>query len=373
MQYRKFGRLDWQVSALGFGLERLPPDEVKTVKMLRLAIDSGINYLDIGWPFAQKNHERVSRALYEALSKGYREKIRIAATIPSIKIQTASDFDRHLEDLLQWLRADSLDFLLLGGLNRFTWPPLQEMNLLSHAEAAMVSKKIDYIGFFFHDQYQFLRDILEAYDNWSLAGFQYSFMDVDHHPGVSGLQLAASRGLGAVASGALLGGRLTKKIPDSVAAIWSGAKPRRTPAAWALRWVWNHPEVSTVVSDMSTLEQVKENAALADVAPADSFTVPEELVISRVRDAYRALKPIPCTACRGCMPCPQNIDVPRIFEIFNDAAMYGDIETAKSIYRLEKHCLEDCNECGACVSACGKQIPITDWLEKARAILTEND
>jgi predicted aldo/keto reductase-like oxidoreductase len=117
---------------------------------------------------------------------------------------------------------------------------------------------------------------------------------------------------------------------------------------------------------MSTLDQAKENAALADVALADSFTVPEELVINRVRDAYRALKPIPCTACRGCMPCHLDIDVPRIFEIFNDAAMYGDTATARAVYRLEKHNLADCNECGSCVNACGKKIPITDWLKKAR-------
>ena len=123
---------------------------------------------------------------------------------------------------------------------------------------------------------------------------------------------------------------------------------------------------------MSSLEQVKANTALADSAFADSFTVPEELVISRVRDAYRALKPVPCTACRGCMPCPQDIDVPRIFEIYNDAFMYGDAATARSIYRLERHRLDSCNECGACSNACGKKIPILDWLKKARDLLEEN-
>jgi predicted aldo/keto reductase-like oxidoreductase len=212
-----------------------------------------------------------------------------------------------------------------------------------------------------------------AYDNWILAQFHYSFMDVDHHPGVSGLQLAAAKGLGVVVSKPLLGGRLIKNIPDSVAKIWSDAEPHRSPAEWALRWVWNHPEVSTAVCDMSTLKQVKENTALAGVTLADSFSVPEELVISRVRDAYRALKPIPCTACRGCMPCPQDIDVPRIFEIYNDAVMYGDTATARAIYRLEKHHLDDCTDCASCVNACGKKIPITDWLKKARSLLAEKD
>ena len=381
MKYRKFGRLDWKVSALGFGLARLPArgndpadiDVAASVALLRLAVASGVNYLDVGWPFAVKSHERLSRVLREALPNGYRDKIKIAATLPSSKIRAPSDFDRYLEDLLKWLRADSIDFLLLGGLNRDTWPDLQGTDVLRRAEAAMASKKIGDIGFFFHDQYQFLRDILEAYDNWALAQFQYSFMDVDHHPGFGGLQLAAANGLGVVVSRPLLGGRLTKEPPDSVAAIWADAKPPRPPAEWALRWVWNHPEVATVVGDMTTPEQVKANAALADTALADGFTVPEELVISRVRDAYRALKPIPCTACRGCMPCHQDIDVPRIFEIYNDAAMYGDTETARSIYRLEKHDLAGCNDCGTCANACGLRIPIADWLKKTRALLADED
>lgn len=137
-------------------------------------------------------------------------------------------------------------------------------------------------------------------------------------------------------------------------------------------WVWNHPEVSTIVSDMSNMDEVKANLALADKADADNFTVSEELVISKVRDAYRKLKPIPCTACRGCMPCEQGIDVPRIFEIYNDAMMYNDINTAKSIYHLEHHNIADCNECGACANACGLKIPILEWLKKARFLLTEN-
>jgi predicted aldo/keto reductase-like oxidoreductase len=367
MQYRRFGRLDWQVSALGFGLAHLPlKDEEASVKMLRYAVDRGVNFVDTGWPFAVKSNEHLSRILGEALKNGYRERIKIAATIPSIKIKAPPDFDRALNDLLKWLKADSIDFLIFGGLNRDTWPGLQRTGALRRAEQAIAAKKIGDTGFFFHDQYQFLRDIIEAYDNWSLVQFQYSYMDIDHHPGFSGLKYAADNGLGVIVSKPLLGGRLTKEPPQSVAKIWADATPKRPPAAWGLRWVWNHPEVSTVVSDMSTLEQVKANTTLADSAVADSFTVPEELVISRVRDAYRALKPIPCTACRGCMPCPQGIDIPRIFEIYNDAVMYDDIDTARSIYRLERHSIDNCNECGACTNACGREIPIPDWLKRVR-------
>jgi predicted aldo/keto reductase-like oxidoreductase len=366
MKYRKFGRLDWQVSALGFGLEQLTENDDEAVKMVRYAIDNGVNFIDVGSPLILK---RNLQSLHQALDDGYRQKVKIAATIPSASINAALDFERELENLLKWLNTDSVDFLILGGLNRFSWPRLEELNITRRLEAAISDKRIHHIGFFFHDQYQFLRDIIAAYDNWTFCEFQYSLMDIDHHPGVSGLTYAADKGLAVVVSKPLLGGRLTKEIPESVAKLWSAAEPKRSPAEWGLRWVWNHPEITTVVCDMSSPKQVKENITLADKADAGSFTVPEELVISRVRDAYRELKPLPCTACRGCMPCPQGIDAPRIFEIYNDAVMYTDAATAREIYRLEHHDIDSCNECGTCAGKCALGYPIPEWLKKAHELL----
>jgi len=372
MQYRKFGRLDWRVSALGFGLERLPSDETESIKMLRHAIDGGVNFIDAGSPLAFKADSRLSSLLRAALKDGYRQKIKIAAALPSYKINAAQDFDRYLEELLKWLHEDSIDFLMLGGLNRESWPKLEELKAALWVEKALAKNKIKHIGFFFHDQYQFLREIIEAYDNWAFCQFQYSYMDIDHHPGVSGLTYAAENGLGVVITKPLKGGRLTKEPPDSVAKIWSAAEPKRGPAEWGLRWVWNHADISSVVVDMSDMEQVKANLALADKAEADSFSVPEELVISRVREAYRALKAFPCTACRGCMPCPQGIDAPRIFEIYNDAVMYDNAAMARQIFRQESHDIDSCDECGACADKCGFKFPIPDWLKKARETLAKD-
>ena len=190
-------------------------------------------------------------------------------------------------------------------------------------------------------------------------------MDIDHHPGVGGIRLAAEKGLAVVISEPLKGGRLTANLPGSVAAVWGNALRERSLAAWGLRWVWHHPEIAAAVSDMSTLRQLKENIALAGRAVADSLSVSEQVLVNRVRDAYQALRPVTCTACRGCMPCPQGIDVPRIFELYNDAIIYDDIETAREIYREEGHDIDNCNECGLCEDACGRNITICDWLEKA--------
>ena len=364
--------MDWEVSVLGFGVQRLPLpgnnpleiDEAESIGMLRYAIDHGVNYLDLGCPYDLEQQDGLTRVVTRALEDGYRQRVKIATGLPSLLIDASADLDRYLDQQLKWLKADSVDFLLLGGLNRQTWPRLQEAEVLRWAEGAMADKRIGRLGFSFHDHFQTLRDILEDYDGWTLAQFQFSYMDADYQPGVSGLKLAAERGLAVVAAEPLRGGRLTKKPPPSVAKVWATAPQKYSLAEWGLRWVWDHPEVATSVSDMSTMEQVKDNIALAESAQADSLTVAEEVLISRVRDAYRKLKPIPCTTCRGCMPCPRDINVPRLFELYNDAVMYGDMETARAIYRRERHDIDSCNQCGLCVDACARSIPILDWLKE---------
>ncbi len=332
--------------------------------MLRYAIDHGVNYLDLGCPYDLEQQERLSTIVTRSLQDGYRQKVKIAASLPSLFIDSPADFDHYLDQQLKWLKADSLDFFLLGGLNRETWSRLKELDVLAWVEGAMADGRIGKLGFSFHDHFQGLRSILGDYDGWTLAQFQYSYMDADYQPGVSGLRYAADKGLAVVAAEPLRGGRLTKEPPPSVAKVWAGAPQKRPLVEWGLHWAWNHPAVATAVSDMSTMKQVKENIALADSAQPDSLTVAEEVLISQVRDAYRKLIPIPCTTCRGCMPCPQGIDVPRLFELYNDAVMYGDMETARTIYHLEKHDIDSCNECGICVDACARNIAIVDWLKK---------
>jgi len=368
IQYRKFGRLDWEVSTLGLGTARLPLDEAESIAMIRYAIDHGVNYLDVAYLHDAEKRKALSRVIGSALGEGYRQRVKIATALPGRIIGSSADFDRYLNEQLDWLGTDNVDFGIIGWLDRQNWPGLHERGVLSWPESAMADGRIGNLGFSFHDDYQTLRNILNACENWSLCQFKYSYMDVDHHPGVGGIRLAAEKGLAVVISEPLKGGRLTGTLPDSVAKVWGDAFKERSLAEWGLRWVWHYPEIATAVSDNSTLEQIKENIAIADVAVADSLGVMEQVLVNRVRDAYQALKPVTCTACRGCMPCPQNVDVPRIFELYNDAVMYDDVETARSIYREEEHDIDDCNECGVCEEKCGRNVAIRKWLKKAQQI-----
>jgi predicted aldo/keto reductase-like oxidoreductase len=369
MKYRKFGILDWEVSVLSLGVMKMPESKEDSIRIIRYGIENGINYLDTGYPYDMVYHEQLSNVIGGAIKDDFRERVRITATLPCPFVNSCRDFDRYLEAQLKWLDIDKIDFYLLGGLNRETWPRLHDLGVLEWAEKAVKDGLVDNLGFSMHDDYQTLRSILTGYDKWVLSQFQYSYMDVNHHPGIGGIRYAAEEGLAVVVSEPLKGGRLTGEQPEPVSEIWREADEKHSLVHWGLKWAWNLPEVSTVLCDMSNINQMSENLVLAERSDPESITIREEILMGRVREKYYDLRPIQCTACRCCMPCPLNIDVPRIFEIYNDAIIYDDVDFGRFLYKHEHHDAKDCSECGACEDACPKRIPILEWLKRATKLL----
>jgi predicted aldo/keto reductase-like oxidoreductase len=198
-------------------------------------------------------------------------------------------------------------------------------------------------------------------------------MDIDNQAGTKGLKYAAGKGLAVVIMEPLRGGMLTLKVPPSVQAIWDSAPQRRTPAQWALDWLWSQPEVSVVLSGMSTMEQVAENVESAGRAAVGTLTQEELALVERVRETYRELCAIPCTACEYCLPCPSGVHIPEIFEIYNDMLMYGDEPRARMFYSWldEKARADLCTECGECLAKCPQHIEIPDWLKKVHEALCQ--
>jgi uncharacterized protein len=368
--------MDWQVSTLGFGLSRLPGepavmDVAQSTNIIRYAIDRGVNYLDLGVAniTQEPQHQPSAGYILQALKDGYRRHIMCSLTLPSRQVRSIKDCDLIFGRTIEWLQGEYIDFLVIGDLDRWIWPRLEELGILSWAEKLIENGQIGHLGFSFHDDYQSLRTIINAYDKWSLCQLRYSFMDIDHHPGLGGLQLAADHGLAVVASQPLLTGRLVKNIPESIIPIWRNAGGAAMAQEWALRWIWNHPQVSTLIVNMKNLTQLMEAELIADRYSAQRLSVQEEVTISQVRDAYMKLKPVSCTGCRSCMPCHLNIDVPRIFELWNEAVMFEDTGIPRAIYREEQHRIENCNACGKCTEKCGMNINIPERLKEARRIL----
>jgi predicted aldo/keto reductase-like oxidoreductase len=378
MQYRKFGQLDWKPSALGFGAMRLPVidgdsaqiDEPEATRMVRYAIDQGVNYVDTAYGYHGGNSERV---LSRALQDGYRERVKLATKLPMWLVEATEDFDRYLDEQLEKLQTNHIDFYLFHGLRKERWDAAKELNILAQAEKALADDRIRYLGFSFHDEFEAFKEIIDDYDGWSMCQIQYNYMDEEHQAGTAGLEYAAEKGLAVVVMEPIRGGRLSISPPQPILDLWNTAPKKRTPAAWALQWVWNHPEVSLLLSGMSTMEQVEENIISANQSGPGILTTEELDLIARVRDTYRDLCPIPCTQCEYCMPCPSGVNIPRIFAIFNEAIMYNELRSARWAYNwLKEEARGDqCEECGQCMELCPQNIPISDWLKKADELLAQ--
>jgi predicted aldo/keto reductase-like oxidoreductase len=381
MQYRTFGKLDWKPSALGFGAMRLPVidndagqiDEPEATRMVRYAIDQGVNYVDTAYPYHRETSESF---LARALADGYRERVKLATKMPSWLIEKAEDFDRYLDEQLGRLQTGHIDFYLLHTLNEKHWPKLRDLGVLRWAEGAMADGRIGHLGFSFHDEYDVFQEIVDATDLWTFCQIQYNYMDEDHQAGTRGLQHAASKGLAVVVMEPIRGGHLSNSVPPSIQQLWDSAPQERTPAEWALQWVWNQPEVSVVLSGMSTMEHVVQNVESAGRSGAGTLSEEELALIDRVREAYGALCPIPCTDCKYCLPCPSGVSIPRLFAIYNDMVMYDAEERAQMAYNIfvpENERANLCIECGECLEKCPQQIEIPDWLAKVHAALWKEE
>ena len=375
MQYRKLGRLDWEVSVLGFGAMRLPlagkgpadVDEPEAIRMMRYAIDHGVNYVDTAYPYHEGQSERI---VGNALKDGYREKVKVATKLPAWRVENAQDFDRYLNEQLERLQMEKLDFYLLHGLNSKSWPRVRDMGVIQWAEGAMADGRFNHLSFSFHDNFETFKQIVDYYDDWTSAQVQYNYMDIDHQAGRRGVEYAAGKGLAVVVMEPIRGGQLAQPR-GPVAEVWERAAWKRSPAAWALLWVWNQPEISVVLSGMTTMEQVVENVALADSARPGILSPEELVVIDRAREAYKGLAPIPCTNCKYCMPCSSGVEIPGIFEMYNDAMIYEDPEEARWLYRQlkEEQRADRCTSCGECTDVCPQEIDIPGWLEKVHTFL----
>jgi predicted aldo/keto reductase-like oxidoreductase len=369
MNYRKFGGMDWEVSALGFGCMRFPViggnssliDEKAAGEMLYLAIDQGLNYIDTAYPYHGGQSESfIGRTLQGA----YRDKVKLATKMPSWKIEKTEDFDFYLNEQLERLLTDQIDCYLLHGLDKKRWTKIESLGVLSWAEKARADGRIKHLGFSFHDEFDVFKSIVDAYPMWDFCMIQYNYMDQDFQAGKEGLKYAADMGLGVVIMEPLRGGRLVEP-PENIQVIWDTAETERTPAEWSLQWLWNQPQVSLVLSGMSTLDQVHENLNSAAKSGIGSLTDNELRLVTHVKETYQNMALIPCTRCNYCLPCPEGVDIPRILKIYNDGIMYDKVESSRTDYNLWVPADakgDNCVVCRECEEQCPQDIQISDWL-----------
>jgi len=375
MLYRKMDSTGDELSILGFGCMRLPQksgriDEERATRQLRDAIDRGVNYIDTAVPYHMGTSEPF---VGRALSSGYREKVKLATKLPPWQTSVRQDMDRILGEQLGKLQTDHIDYYLVHALNGESWAKMRDLGVLEFLEAAKTDGRIVNAGFSFHGGLPDFKEIVDAW-SWQFCQIQYNYLDEKMQAGTEGLEYAAAKGLGIIAMEGLRGGLLGRSVPREVESIWDEAEVKRTPAEWAMRWIWNRPEVHVSLSGMNEEGHIEENLRVASEATPGSLTEKELELVRRVAATYRGLMKSDCTGCRYCLPCPEGVAIPECLQNYNNKHALKD-KKAAMMYSLfvggaftGKPALASfCTECGTCLPKCPQGVPIPDILKEVAA------
>ncbi|HZK02446.1 MAG TPA: aldo/keto reductase [Anaerovoracaceae bacterium] len=360
-----------ELSILGFGCMRLPKvnggiDEKRAIAMIRNAIDGGVNYFDTAYIYHNGKSEPL---LGKALSGGYRDKVKIATKLPPFMVYKLEHAQKIFNHQLSRLGTDKIDYYLLHMLTDLAmFQRLESLGVLSWLENLKENGSIDNIGFSFHGGKADFESIVQAYP-WDFCQIQYNYLDENRQATKNGLKLAASLKIPVIVMEPLRGGKLALNLPKEAIEAFEKFDPDRTPAEWALRWVWNHQEVNVLLSGMSTEGQLSENIEIANSAKANSLSDDELQVFKQVKTILRDKTKIPCTNCGYCMPCPYGVDIPGCFSAYNDKYLLGG-RNARLRYMQVLGSMSarpanasQCKECGKCEPHCPQQINIRKQLK----------
>lgn len=348
-------------------------NEPLATEMLHKAIDEGVNYIDTAYPYHGTNAQNGGMSeifLGNVLKDDYRDQVHISTKMPSWLVQKKEDLKYYLDEQLKRLQTDCIDFYLLHGLHQDFWQTLTFVDVFDFLDSAIDEGKIKYAGFSFHDELEFFKVVVDSY-NWSFAQVQLNYMDQEFQAGQAGVDYAASKGLGTVIMEPLRGGCLTNNIPEDIQNIWDSAEVKRSPVEWALRYLWNQPEVNVVLSGISTMEQLTENLAIAERGVSNSLTNDELELYKEVKKIYVESIHVGCTGCNYCMPCEMGVDIPLNLNLLNDVHMYQNMMKPAGNYkflRAKKMSAGFCNGCGDCEKKCPQKIPIVKYLKETSDI-----
>ena len=379
MHYRHLKAVDEEVSALGFGCMRFPTvdesseniDYKKSAEMLDYALENGVNYLDTAWYYHGGESENF---LGEYLSqRRTRDDIFLATKLPPPEIEEPADLDYYLEQQLKKLQTDYIDFYLLHSLNRDRWDELKEFDVTDWMVQKREEGLIDYLGFSFHDEYPVFEEIVDHFPGWDFCQIQYNYLDKEYQAGEKGLEYASSRGLEVIVMEPLRGGLLARKPPTAVREIWQESDRDISPAGRALEWLWDDERISLVLSGMSRLKEVQENVRTASRSEPGSLPGKEIELVERAADKMRNLAPVDCTGCSYCVPCPEDIWIPRIFDYYNQSHLYDNFEEMMESYQridAEKRA-ESCIQCRECEDKCPQNLPISELMPEVDEYFSE--
>lgn len=371
MNYRK-DKYGNPISALGYGCMRFTRtagriDMEKAEEEIMTAFRGGVNYFDTAYVYPGSEG-----ALGEILERNHiREQVRIATKLPHYLIKSADSMEKYFREQLNRLKTDYVDYYLMHMLTDVqTWERLKGLGILEWLEQKKTDGQIRQVGFSYHGNSDMFCRLVDAY-GWDFCQIQYNYMDENSQAGRRGLQYASSKGLPVIIMEPLRGGKLVKGLPKEAEEIFRSYPAKHTPAQWALRWLWNQPEVTCVLSGMNSLEMVADNVKTASEATVGELGPKEEAMLQRVVGAINAKMKVGCTGCGYCMPCPKGVDIPGTFAAYNRRFSEGRSAALIEYFmctalRGASSAASNCIECGKCEGHCPQHIPIRSELKNAR-------
>lgn len=365
MEQRKGG-----LSILGFGCMRFQKnggsvDMKEAEREVIHAIDCGINYFDTAYIY--KGNEEI---LGRILEKNHlREKVKIATKVPHYYIKSIDSLEKIFQEQQRRLKTTYIDNYLMHMLpDIHIWEKLKRMGILDWIREKKACGQIRNLGFSYHGNKKQFMELIDAYE-WDFCQVQYNYMDEFSQAGRDGVRHAAARGIPVIIMEPLRGGRLVHMLPQKAVDIFSEADPKRSPAEWGLRWLWNQPEVSCVLSGMNTMEMLDENVRIANSVHENELTDKDMEMFERVKNAINEKIKVPCTGCGYCTPCPAGVDIPGSFRCYNvrctDNFFTGMREYMMlTTFRAERTNASLCKKCGRCEKHCPQGIAIRKELEQ---------
>lgn len=371
MQYRK-DKYGNDISVLGYGCMRFVQnggkvDMEQTEAQILEAYNGGVNYFDTAYVYPGSE-----AALGTVLEKNnIRHKVKIATKLPHYLIKNGESMEKCFQEQLNRLRTDYVDYYLMHMLTDVaTWNQLIDKGILEWLQEKKASGAIRQIGFSYHGNSDMFCKLLDAYD-WDFCQIQYNYLDEHSQAGRTGLMHAAAKGLPVVIMEPLRGGRLVNNLPAEALRLFEEYSVKHTPVQWALKWLWNQPQVTCVLSGMNSLEMVRDNLETASHTKVGELGSEEEELLRKVVQAINVNMKVGCTGCRYCMPCPKGVDIPGTFAAYNhcysDGKMRGLIEYFMCTgMRKTSSAASNCVECGLCEKHCPQNIPIRAELKNAK-------
>ncbi len=366
METRTIKKLGVETSLLGFGCMRFPTtkdgkiDEKTALKMLDEAYENGVNYFDTAYVYHNGESEIFTG---KALDRYPRHTYYLATKLPVWEVKRPEDVERLLNEQLSKLHKDYIDFYLLHALDEKRWDEMTKLGVLEICEEMKKKGKIKYLGFSFHDEYSVFEKILTARD-WDFCQIQLNYMDIDIQAGLKGYRLAEKRNVPMIIMEPVKGGNLAV-LPDEIEKMFKKERPNQSIASWALRWVATKPNIMTVLSGMSNMEQIRDN--LDTFTNFEPMNEKENNIVMRAAAAIKSRVANGCTGCGYCMPCPTGVNIPNNFRIWNQYHMYMNAGGLKWMWNNEigdKEKADKCIQCGKCEQVCPQKIPIRKDLEK---------